>query len=111
PPVATAKAFLDVLCGCQLVTISHLEQLQAGTWDSAHALGKELLQRGWLTPYQVNQILLGRGPELILGPYLLLERLGEGGTGQVFKARHQHLRRIVALKQIRKELLTDPEVV
>jgi len=111
PPVASARAFLDVLGSCQLVAAAQLDELQASTWDSAHALGKELLQRGWLTPYQVNQVLLGRGPDLILGPYVLLERLGEGGTGQVFKARHQHLRRIVALKQIRKELLTDPEVV
>jgi serine/threonine protein kinase len=111
PPVASARAFLDVLAGCQLVAPAQLDELQAVTWDSAHALGKDLLQRGWLTPYQVNQVLLGRGPDLILGPYVLLERLGEGGTGQVFKARHQHLRRIVALKQIRKELLTDPEVV
>src|SRR5262249_47005168 len=35
---------------------------------------------------------------------------GEGGTGQVFKAQHQRMQRLVALKLIRKELVTDPEV-
>jgi eukaryotic-like serine/threonine-protein kinase len=53
----------------------------------------------------------GRGAELMLGPYLLLERLGEGGAGQVFKARHQKMNREAAIKLIRKELLADAEVV
>src|SRR6185369_8400922 len=44
-------------------------------------------------------------------PYTVLERLGEGGAGQVFKARHQKMNRIVALKVIRQELLTDADVV
>src|SRR5262249_43210139 len=57
------------------------------------------------------QLLQGRGRELLVGPYLILERLGEGGAGQVFKARHRKMDRTVALKVIRKELLTDAEVV
>ena len=51
------------------------------------------------------------GPSLILNSYVVLERLGEGGTGQVFKARHQHMNRIVALKLIRHDLVADKEVV
>ncbi|MGE3806061.1 MAG: WD40 repeat domain-containing serine/threonine protein kinase, partial [Gemmataceae bacterium] len=46
-----------------------------------------------------------------LGPYVLLEPLGEGGLGQVFRARHRESGQIVALKTIRAELLTEPEVV
>jgi serine/threonine-protein kinase len=45
------------------------------------------------------------------GPYLLLEKLGEGGNGTVYKARHQAMKRVVALKVVRKELLGDAEVV
>ncbi|HZT81193.1 MAG TPA: serine/threonine-protein kinase, partial [Gemmataceae bacterium] len=61
--------------------------------------------------FQINQLFLGRGPELVVGSYVLLERLGEGGMGQVFKARHRLLGRVVALKIIRKEWLARPEVV
>ena len=38
-------------------------------------------------------------PELgRIGPYQLLEKLGEGGMGAVFKAMHSSLEKIVALK-------------
>src|SRR5262249_30283306 len=75
------------------------------------ALARELMQRGWLTAYQANQLLQGRGGDLIVGPYLIVERLGEGGAGQVFKARHRKMDRVVALKIIRKEQLADSEIV
>src|SRR5581483_8026554 len=75
------------------------------------ALGRELLQRGWLTPYQANLLLQGRGSDLVLGSYVLLERLGEGAAGQIFKARHQGMNRLAALKLLRKDLLSDNDAV
>jgi serine/threonine protein kinase len=90
---------------------AELDQSLRARFAEPKALAQELLRRGWLTSFQVNQVLTGRGAGLVLGQYVLLERLGEGGTGQVFKARHQHMNRTVAVKVIRKELLADPEVV
>lgn len=74
-------------------------------------LAQELIRRGWLTPYQVNQIFLGREEELRLGKYILIERLGEGGMGQVYKARQHHLQRIVAIKVIRRDFLDNPRAI
>jgi serine/threonine-protein kinase len=79
--------------------------------EDARAFARELIQLNLLTPYQANQLLTGRGPSLAIGPYRILERLGEGGVGQVFKARHRLLHRVVALKLIRPERVTHPTTV
>ena len=75
------------------------------------ALAAELLRRDWLTPFQVNQLLQGKGDGLVLGPYVLLERLGEGGMGQVFKANNRKLGKVVALKLIRKDRIDSPDAL
>ena len=109
--VSTAN-LVDVLRQLSLLEPAQLDVLTrdlAARFLEPKALAGELLQRGWLTPFQVNQLLQGRGSELLLGSYVLLERLGEGGMGQVFKARHQKMGRIVALKLIRKDRLKNPD--
>ena len=65
----------------------------------------ELVQRGWLTPYQQAQLLSGNGDKLIIGSYRIQSPLGEGGMGMVFKAIQPKLDRVVALKVIRPQVL------
>jgi formylglycine-generating enzyme required for sulfatase activity len=87
-----------------------VRDLQARSADP-HDLARLLVRWGWLTGYQAERLLQGRGRELVLGPYVLLELLGQGGMGQVFKARHRLMKRVVALKVIRKELVGDADAV
>ncbi|HTU62485.1 MAG TPA: serine/threonine-protein kinase, partial [Polyangiales bacterium] len=48
--------------------------------------------------------------ELLADKYEVLESLGGGGMGQVFRARHRQLKRLVAIKLLAHDL-TDPESV
>ncbi|HEY7327633.1 MAG TPA: protein kinase [Gemmataceae bacterium] len=112
--IASVASLLELLRQSPLLESEQMAELDRpsdGRFADARSLAAELLRRGWLTPYQVNQLFQGRGQQLILGSFVLLERLGEGGMGQVFKARHRKLGRIVALKLIRKERLDHPDAV
>jgi serine/threonine-protein kinase len=72
---------------------------------------EDLVRRGWLTPYQAPFLLEGRARELLLGSYVLMDKLGVGGMGEVYKARHRRLDRVVALKVIRPDRLERPDLV
>jgi WD40 repeat protein/serine/threonine protein kinase len=114
-PLESVASLVDALRQYRLLEPPQLEEAtrlgsQPGYTDP-RALARELLQRGWLTAFQVNQIFQGHADELVLGSYVLLERLGEGGMGQVFKARHVKLGKIVALKIIRKDRLNNTEAL
>jgi serine/threonine-protein kinase len=107
--------FLTALRDNQLLEPEQVEEtardLVAGC-DDATILAPLLVKRGWITEYQADRLLHGRPQDLTLGAYRLLELLGEGGMGQVFKARHLRLNRLVALKIIRPErLLQNPEAI
>jgi len=70
-------------------------------FHSPHEFLAELHRRGTITRLQAIQIGRGRGHHLVVGPYLLLDRLGAGGMGRVFLARHRRLHRLAALKLVR----------
>jgi eukaryotic-like serine/threonine-protein kinase len=64
-------------------------------WDKAVAV--ECVRRKLLTKFQARELLAGRR-RFTLGQYRMLEEVGRGGMGQVFKAEHVMMKRIVAVK-------------
>ena len=74
------------------------KQLSPPEASNVQALARDLVQQGKLTKFQAASVYLDKGKSLIYGDYLVLDRIGAGGMGQVFKARHRRMDRIVALK-------------
>ncbi len=75
-----------------------------------------LYVEGFLTNYQHKKLRLGRVAEIVFGPYLILDKLGEGGMGKVYRAAQLddsaggRPGRVVALKIVRAHLLANPVV-
>ena len=63
------------------------------------------------TPYQASAIRQGKERGLIIGKYLILDKLGEGGMGVVFKARHRLLDRVHAIKILRPSFARKRELM
>lgn len=85
--------FLDLL--------NELSPIQARN----HRLSEAVTNR--LTSFQRRLIDEGKGRDLILGQYVLEDRLGEGGMGVVYRATHLGMGRQVALKVLSPQLTGD----
>lgn len=69
-----------------------------GRASGAEALVHELVRDGRLTAYQAAAVLQGKTKGLVIGNYVVLDKVGAGSMGLVFKARHRRMNRVVALK-------------
>jgi len=87
-----------------------VRELRALDTDDPLELMRHALQREWLTLYQLRKVLHGKAQELHLGPYLLVDKIGEGGMGKVYRARRVADGMAVALKIVRPILLANPVI-
>jgi putative two-component system response regulator len=75
------------------------------------ALLAGLIKHGLLTEYQACRIEAGKTHGLVLGNYRVLDRLGAGGMGIVFKAENLRMRRPVAIKVLALSHEQDPRLL
>jgi serine/threonine protein kinase len=75
------------------------------------ALAERLVGDQILTVYQARRFLNNKPHGLLVGRYIILDRIGSGSMGRVYKAHHQMMDRIVALKIIAPEIASNEKVV
>ncbi len=111
------KNFRTCVLNSGLVATAELDQAIVALWTqrskggvaqveiSEQELADKLVELGRLTRYQAQQLLAGR-TKLHLSQYRILELIGQGGMGQVFKAEHTIMGRVVAVKVLPRNKAT-----
>ena len=103
PPVVPADWLLRELIAARVMAADRagtiLSEFQSeGVGEDAIGLAEFLVQAGLLTPYQAERAIGGHAAKLVLGPYSLLEPIGSGSMGTVYRAVEQKTRNRVAIK-------------
>jgi serine/threonine-protein kinase len=101
------QTFLANLRRSGLVTEGELARLlpRLPAGDAADAVASGLVGLGVITRFQAERLLTGRAAGFLLGEYRILDQLGRGAMGRVFKAEHRIMGRLVALKVLAPQLL------
>jgi serine/threonine-protein kinase len=110
--LTSPEQFLAALRTSRILSAAQLEAIKQAHDESPCDVCvwvRRLIDQDVLTEYQADQILAGHGASLVLGQYRILDRLGAGGMGQVYKAEHLVMKRVVALKIIAARPGTDAE--
>jgi len=105
PPAASdARWLLDELASARVVAADGLGAIlddfraTGGGVADAPALADFLTQGGLVTTFQVDAALCGKAASLAVGPYLLVEPVGSGSLGTVYRAVHTVTRQRFAVK-------------
>ncbi len=108
----TIDEFIECLSNSGLLSDERIDALvEAHDPEDSEAFARQLVADEVLTQFQARALLRGRWRGLILGNYVVLEKLGQGGMGRVFKARHRQMDRVVCLKVLDANGRKSPEMV
>jgi len=110
------EQFVETLSASGVMTQADVQRFLGGlSAEEKPANGEELAtllyRKGKLTKFQAQAIYRGQAKGLTLGDYVVLDQIGQGGMGQVYKAQHRRMKRVVALKILPKEMTKSAEAV
>ncbi len=108
---------LPILRASNLLADKKFDEIKARVREGslpfdAKALAMKLVKDRLLTEYQARRLLSNKPHNLKFGNrYVILDRLGSGSMGRVYKAMHLMMGREVALKVIAPEIVSNDRVV
>lgn len=109
------EQFVKSLEDSGIITPSKLravrEKLPSEKQQDAQELAKELVRLQKLTKFQAQEAYQGKAKNLVLGNYVILDKIGAGGMGQVYKAEHRRMHRIVAIKMLPSSMTKDASAI
>ena len=79
--------------------------------ESPQDLARELILADRLTRYQAEAVYRGQLKGLVMGNYVVLDKIGAGGMGEVLKAHHRKMDRVVALKVLPRKAMRSEDAV
>ncbi|GIW82317.1 MAG: hypothetical protein KatS3mg105_4124 [Gemmatales bacterium] len=109
--------YLDQLLEAYIVHYEDWDNLPSDTsrWILQQPTKEEfidaLLAHELLTPYQARRLRANHHYHLTIGNYRILDQIGTGGMGRVYKAEHVQLRRPVALKVLEQHHGDQPRAL
>jgi serine/threonine-protein kinase len=108
PTISLAVAgFLATVRSANLFTPAQQARAEAALppeTATADEAANALIAAGFLTRFQAERLLAGKTDGYHLGPYVILEQVGSGAIGRVYKARHRTMNRSVVIKVLAAEL-------
>jgi serine/threonine-protein kinase len=111
PNVRTTQ-FFEGLRASRLLDDDRLDELQSrpeANWGDLVGLAQYAQDRGWLTAYQARELEEGRGGQLAVGGYRIVDKLDDGPAGVTYKAIHPALQQPVWLRLLRADWLAPAD--
>ncbi len=95
--ILTLLSQSGILSADELAELSQSVSADGADADPASVLD-QLIREDRLTNYQATTMLSEDAEPLVYGDYVIEQPIGRGGMGVVYRARHRHMNRVVALK-------------